>query len=254
MFCITKATLMGHIAMWLYRLAPKHQPRKVELIMDYVNSHIDDVFDTPLANDVEFKTHDFESRDDLYQFIDKMMKNIKAFRELNLTWQEYEAGVDADSPDRGNTVVFTSMHDENSPLSWYTKDFIDLDAFVQDVVYSLLLEDKSDREAVTIPDTDTSMNTVTNGFKFYLIASSCIHGSRDERIAYMQKYVDALNANSINVTQHTDVDGYPEWIVEIHSLEEMIHFQNIVEEDIIIKNNWKGDISTIEIYDEFREG
>ena len=70
------------------------------------------------------------------------MKNIKEFRELNLTWQEYEAGVDVDSPDREEGIAFTSMYDVKSSEDWYTKDFIDLDAFVQDVVYSVLLEEE----------------------------------------------------------------------------------------------------------------
>ncbi len=144
MILITNTTMVGHIAMWLYRLAPKHQPRKVDVIMERVNSHIDSVFDTPIKRDPEFKTHEFENRDDLYQFIDELMKNIKEFRELNLTWQEYEAGIDPDSPDRENTIVFTSMYDTRSSEDWYTTDFIDLDAFIQDVVWTLLMEDSAE--------------------------------------------------------------------------------------------------------------
>ena len=145
MILICKQELVGHIAMWLYRLAPKNQPRKVDVIMKHVNSRIDSVFDIPFKHDPEFKKRDFEDRNDLYRFVNELMKNIKEFRELNLTWQEYEAGIDVDSPNREEVVVFTSMHDVRSSEDWYTKDFIDLDAFVQDVVYSLLLEDKSER-------------------------------------------------------------------------------------------------------------
>ena len=145
MILICKQELVGHIAMWLYRLAPKNQPRKADVIMKHVNSRIDSVFDIPFKHDPEYKKRDFEDRNDLYRFVDELMKNIKEFRELNLTWQEYEAGIDVDSPDREECLVFTSMYDVRSSEDWYTKDFIDLDAFVQDVVYSLLLEDKSER-------------------------------------------------------------------------------------------------------------
>ena len=141
MIIINKNSLVGHIAMWLYRLAPKNQPRKIEAIMKHVNSRIDSVFDIPFKYDTEFKKRDFEDINDLYRFIDELMKSIKEFRELNLTWQEYEAGIDVDSPDREGGIMFTSMYDTRSSEDWYTKDFIDLDAFVQDVVYSLLLED-----------------------------------------------------------------------------------------------------------------
>lgn len=141
---ITKDKLVGHIAMWLYRLAPKHQPRKVDVIMKRVNSHINSVFDTPIKSDPEFKTNEFESRDDLYQFINELMKNIKEFRELNLTWYEYEAGIDPDSPDRENTILFTSRYDTRSSEDWYTTDFIDLDAFIRDVVWTLLMEERAE--------------------------------------------------------------------------------------------------------------
>ena len=144
MILISKQELVGHIAMWLYRLAPEYQPRKADLIMKHVNSRIDSVFNIPFKHDTEYKVRGFEDRNDLYRFVDELMKNIKEFRELNLTWQEYEAGIDVDSSDREKGIVFTSMYDVRSSEDWYTKDFIDLDAFVQDVVYSLLLEAKSE--------------------------------------------------------------------------------------------------------------
>ena len=101
MIIIDKAELVGHIAMWLYRLAPKHRPRKVDSIIDSVIKYVDDTFTAPLKSDPEFRTHDFENRDSLYSYIDTMMKSIKEFRELNLTWREYISGIDVDSPDRG---------------------------------------------------------------------------------------------------------------------------------------------------------
>lgn len=140
MICITKNTMMGHIARWLYSLAPKNEPRKVDIIMRRVGNRIDSVFDMPVKNDPGFKIHQFKNRDDLYQFVDELMKNIKEFRELNFTWEEYEKGVDVDNPDRENVIVFTSMYDKRSSEDWYTKDFIDLDAFVQDVVWTLYME------------------------------------------------------------------------------------------------------------------
>ena len=147
MLKITNNLLVGHIAMWLYRLAPKHQPRKADIIMKHVNSRIDSVFDIPFKHNPEFKIRDFEDGNDLYKFVDELMKNIKEFRELNLTWQEYEAGVDVDSPDREEGMVFISMYDVKSSEDWYIKDFIDLDAFVQDVVSSVLLEEEADNNA-----------------------------------------------------------------------------------------------------------
>lgn len=145
MIKITNNLLVGHIAMWLYRLAPKHQPRKADIIMKHVNSRIDSVLDIPIKHDPEFKIRDFEDRNDLYKFVDELMKNIKEFRELNLTWKEYDAGVDVDSPDREGSIAFSSMCDVRSSEDWYTKDFIDLDAFVQDVVYSVLLEEEAEK-------------------------------------------------------------------------------------------------------------
>lgn len=140
MIVISKAEMIGHIAMWLYRLAPKHRPRKVDSIIDSVIKYIDDTFTNPLKSDPEFRTCDFEDKDSLYSYIDTMMKSIKEFRELNLTWREYVSGIDVDSPDREPIVVFTSMYNVESADAWFEEDFVDLDAFVQDVTSSLLRE------------------------------------------------------------------------------------------------------------------
>jgi hypothetical protein len=140
MIIIDKAELVGHIAMWLYRLAPKHRPRKVDSIIDDVIKYVDDTFTAPLKSDPEFRTHDFENRDSLYSYIDTMMKSIKEFRELNLTWREYISGIDVDSPDRESVIVFTSRYKVESADAWFEEDFVDLDAFVQDVTYTLLEE------------------------------------------------------------------------------------------------------------------
>ena len=140
MIIINRAEMVGHIAMWLYRLAPKHRPRKVDSIIDSAIKYMDDTFTTPLKSDPEFRTHDFENKDSLYSYIDTMMKSIKEFRELNLTWREYVSGVDVDSPDRESVVVFISMYKVESADAWFEEDFVDLDAFVQDVTSSLLRE------------------------------------------------------------------------------------------------------------------
>lgn len=140
MIVISKAEMIGHIAMWLYRLAPKHRPRKVDFIIDSAIKYMNDTFTTPLKSDPEFRTHDFENKDSLYSYIDTMMKSIKEFRELNLTWREYVSGIDVDSPNREPVVVFTSRYKVDSADAWFEEDFVDLDAFVQDVTYSLLKE------------------------------------------------------------------------------------------------------------------
>lgn len=140
MIIISNSELVGHIAMWLYRIAPKHRPRKVDSIIDSVIKYVDDTFTAPLKSDPEFRTRDFENKDSLYSYIDTMMKSIKEFRELNLTWREYVSGIDVDSPDRESVVEFTSMYKVESVDAWFEEDFVDLDAFVQDVTHSLLRE------------------------------------------------------------------------------------------------------------------
>lgn len=140
MIIINKSEVVGHIAMWLYRLAPKHRPRKVDSIIDSVIKYMDNTFTTPMKSDPEFRTRDFEDKDSLYSYIDTMMKRIKEFRELNLTWREYVSGIDVDSPDRESVVVFTSMYSVKPADAWFEQDFVDLDAFVQDVTSSLLWE------------------------------------------------------------------------------------------------------------------
>lgn len=43
-----------------------------------------------------------------------------------------------DSPDRESVIVFTSRYMVESTDAWFEEDFVDLDAFVQDVTYTLL--------------------------------------------------------------------------------------------------------------------
>lgn len=131
--CIDENTLMFVIAGQLYDQAPNRQPRKVEKIMTGVRFNF--------RNDARCDNHNEwyyirVEKDKTYEFVKAMLVCIPEFQELNLTQNEYEAGIKVDDENRAKFKVTTS-YDKNNADSW-RNDFIDLDAFIQNVNRRLL--------------------------------------------------------------------------------------------------------------------
>lgn len=126
--CISERNLMYAVAGQLYDQAPNRQPRKADEIMRGVQSNFRN--DSRCCNDNEWYFINME-KDKIYEFIKSILTSIPEFRELNLTQNEFEAGVSVDDENRPDLKLTTS-YDKNSADSW-RDDFIDLDAFVQNV-------------------------------------------------------------------------------------------------------------------------
>lgn len=50
-------------------------------------------------------------------------------------------------------------------------------------------------------------------------------------------------------------DGWPRWYIELHTLEELVAFKDLVGTELIIKDAayHSGEMPCIEIYDDYRE-
>lgn len=131
---ITLHNLIGIIAGEAYTLAPNHSPRKIEIVMDKVRNYLKDNLNQPIPYDKSFYCKEFEE-DKIYGFIHDMMFSIPEFLEWNLTQIEYEDGISVDDESRPK-FCFVSGYDVIEEDDW-KNDFIDLDAFVQNVCYKV---------------------------------------------------------------------------------------------------------------------
>ena len=110
--CISEQNLLFVIAGQLFYQAPNRQPRKAEIIMQK-------------ARDL------FREKENLYEYIKKLLFSIPEFMELNLSHIEYENGISVEDDRRAKFALYTK-YDKYTSESWKS-DFIDLDAFVRNV-------------------------------------------------------------------------------------------------------------------------
>lgn len=126
--CISERNFMYVVAGQLYDQAPNRQPRKADEIMRGVQFNFRN--DARCNNENEWYFINVE-KNKICEFIQSMLMSISAFQELNLTQNEFESGISVDDENRGGFKL-TSRYDKNSADSW-RDDFIDLDAFIQNV-------------------------------------------------------------------------------------------------------------------------
>jgi len=140
---ISEGHLMFVIAGQLFDQAPNRQPRKPEIIMQKVR----DAFRALCYNDNEWYAAEVPEADGTftsYKFIEDLLMGIPEFTELNLSQTEFEKGILVDDESRPK-YGFTSRYDVETGESW-KNDFIDLDAFINNVHARLLWLVKSDQD------------------------------------------------------------------------------------------------------------
>ena len=138
-FSLYERTLLYCIAGQLFRQAPNRQPRKVETIMQKAR----DAFRADAVNDNEWY-HLSIDEDSLYSYIDKLLKSIPEFEELNLSQVEFENGVGVHDESRPK-FHFSTAYDKETSESW-KRDFIDLDAFIRNVVNEIYNQHEFDMD------------------------------------------------------------------------------------------------------------
>lgn len=134
---ITETDLIYCVAGQLFEQAPNREPRNVEKIMLEVRNK----FRESTYNDNEWYSMYIEE-DKLYKFVENLLLSIPEFVDLNLSYLEYSNGVKVDDESRPK-FSFCSIYDVYNADSW-KKDFIDLDAFVQNVHRALKIRSRSE--------------------------------------------------------------------------------------------------------------
>lgn len=137
--CISEHNLMFVIGGQLFDQAPNRQPRKAEIIMQKVR----DSFRKKAFNDNEYYSVAVE-KENIYKWIEELLFEIPEFKELNLSHIEYEKGISVDDENRPKFAIRT-RYDKYDSESW-KDDFIDLDAFVQNVnrMLQIIIDSDSD--------------------------------------------------------------------------------------------------------------
>lgn len=153
---VSERKLMYCIAGQMYDQAPDRRPRKVDVIMDAVKSKFRS--DEKCFNDNEHYTIRIPSNK-LYEYLDKLLKSIPEFEELNLSHIEHEKGIKVDDPNRPK-YNFVTRYDKYDKDSWKS-DFIDLDAFIGNVCNSLLHWIDADFDCFMCKHQDTKSNNST---------------------------------------------------------------------------------------------
>lgn len=123
-YCFPVCDLVSNVARCLYYLAPNGRPRKADIILEKLQTDLEKT-----ANgrpDFRFFNETF---DEMLAQIRKLLMSYQEFRELNLTQNEYDAGINVDDENRP-CIRLTYAGQPVTEDSW-KDDFIDLDAFMQ---------------------------------------------------------------------------------------------------------------------------
>lgn len=139
---LSENTFMQALGGELYRHAPNNQPRKADII----TTKAKELFRKDARNENEWYVL-FIEEESVYNYIDKLLKSIPEFEELNLSQIEYDNGVNVHDENR-EKYSFTSAYDVETPESW-KDDFIDLDAFINNVVHEIFRLSTVDHNSCT---------------------------------------------------------------------------------------------------------
>lgn len=146
--CISERNLMFSVGGQLFDQAPNRQPRNAEIIMAKVR----DSFRKEANNDNEYYTLRIEEGK-LKDFIKNLLLSIKEFEDLNLSQIEYENKISVNDENRPK-FSFSTRYDKYDSESWKS-DFIDLDAFIGNVINNLYMLKQSNDDCFLCVHGDT---------------------------------------------------------------------------------------------------
>lgn len=111
----------------IYYQAPFHKPRKIDEIVEHITNYF-------IKNDISAHHFNqvFVDKNNTLEFVRDVLKDCKAFEELNLSQYEYEHGVKVDDEARLPSAFITAFLKLKPEY-----DFVDLEACYQNIAYDL---------------------------------------------------------------------------------------------------------------------
>ena len=135
-FRVSNSQLIEAFAGVIYGMHPYHKPENFDKIMDALLKHIDTKAKTHNGKKCTFIMLEYESIDDFKKKLKEFLFEIKEFRQLNISKKLKDAGVEDIDDERNSGIKFSSRFDRDTEDERYT-DFIDLDACIQNIVFSV---------------------------------------------------------------------------------------------------------------------
>lgn len=136
---LTNKDLIKSASGVITKMAPGMKPRNLQAIVDYIDKYFREEFknrddsycvDNLVILDIE--------EDEIYDFVDKLLKGCKEFNDLNLSQDEIDRGITVDDPSRLERITSKEPY---LPLpKFYIHDFIDLDACIRNINKDLHLK------------------------------------------------------------------------------------------------------------------
>ena len=135
-FRVSNSQLIEAFAGVIYGMHPYHKPENFDKIMDALLKRLDTKAETYKGKKLTFIMLEYESIDDFKKKLKEFLFEIKEFRQLNISKKLKDAGVEDIDDERNSGIKFSSRFDRDTEDERYT-DFIDLDACIQNIVFSV---------------------------------------------------------------------------------------------------------------------
>lgn len=135
-FIITNRQLIQAVTGTIYSMHPYHKPENFDKIMDAILKFLDSKAEVHNGKKLTFITLEYESINEFKKKLKEFLFGIKEFRQLNISKKLKDAGVEDINDDRNKGIRFSDRNSVETEDERYT-DFIDLDACVQNIVFSV---------------------------------------------------------------------------------------------------------------------
>ena len=135
-FKVTNSQLIQAVTGTIYSMHPYHKPENFDKIMDALLEFIDSKAEVYNGKKLTFVILEYESINEFKKKLKEFLFGIKEFRQLNISKKLKDVGVEDINDDRNKGFRFLDGHSVEIEDERYT-DFIDLDACVRNIVFSV---------------------------------------------------------------------------------------------------------------------
>ena len=135
-FRVTNRQLIQAVTGTIYAMHPYHKPENFDKIMDALLKFLDSKAEVHNGKKLTFIMLEYESINDFKKKLKEFLFGIKEFRQLNISKKLKDEGVEDIDDNRNKGIRFSDRHSVETEDERYT-DFIDLDACVQNIIFSV---------------------------------------------------------------------------------------------------------------------
>ena len=135
-FRLSNSQFIEAFAGVIYRMHPYHKPENFDKLMDALLERLNTKAETYEGKKLTFIVLEYESINDFKKKLKEFLFEIKEFRQLNISKKLKDAGVEDIDDKRNSGIKFSTRYDIDTEDERYT-DFVDLDACVQNIVFSV---------------------------------------------------------------------------------------------------------------------